>query len=203
MVSWAVMMRRSGRWLFFALLLLPAALRAQTISYAFQVRVEARALGSFGDLGTAIMKFTPEKNAGFRVQGGGDVVHPMDAAAVYRYTLDMRFQMKRDQIQVLSKKNTSNKAGEEILHIVEEILPFVYLAQVLPRAAKGYTLGGGGFGAHTLTYAGSAAEMEIALTRGTRPLATFFMKPAKSGPAQILRFRINRKSGTNLMFVPR
>lgn len=182
-----------------ALAFLGVPAHAQTYSYAFQVQAEAGALGTYGDLGSATMTFTPERDAGFRVQGAGDVKHPLDAAAVYRYTLDMRFRMKGDAVQVLSKKNTCNKAGQEILDLVEEILPFVYLAQVLPRAAKGYALSGA-FGSHTLTF---GANQEIALKRGARPLATFFVQPAKSGPARIERFRINRRNGANLMFVPR
>lgn len=185
-----------------ALTLCATPLWAQSYTYAFQVQAEARVLGSFGSLGTATMTFTPERDAGFRVQGSGNVTHPLDAAVVYRYTLDMHFRMKGDQVQVVSRANTSNAAGKEILDVVEEILPFVYLAQVLPRAAKGYALSGA-FGAHSMTYSGGPGEQEIHLTRGTRPLATFFVQPARSGPAHINRFRINRRSGTNLMFVPR
>src|SRR4051812_39584495 len=108
------MMRISACVSALALMQFPAALRAQTIAYTFRVQAESRVLGAaFGDLGTATMNFTPEKDASFHVTGGGNVVHPMDAAAVYRYTLDMRFQLKRDQILVLSHQNTCNKAGQD------------------------------------------------------------------------------------------
>lgn len=206
MVSWRAMNYAVGYHLgalAACLLALVAPVHAQTIAYSFQVQAEAKALGaSFGDLGTATMNFSPDRDASFRVTGGGNVVHPMDANAVYRYELDMRFALKGDQVQVLSRKNTSNKAGESVLEVVEEIMPYTYLAQVLPRSPKGYTLYGSG-GVHTMTYAGAGGDQEVTLKRGPREIAHFYLRPAAHGPAKILRFRINRRTGANLMFVPR
>lgn len=178
--------------------------RARAISYQFMVQAEARGFvsQSFGDLGTATMLFTPQKDAGFRVQGSGNVVHPLDSSVVYRYELDMHFLLKGDELKLKSRENTSNKAGKEILDIVEEILPFVYLSKMLPRTAKGYTLATP-FGKHTMSYSGTATEWQVSLKSGTREVARFYVRPASRGLGKMLRFRINRRTGANLMFVPR
>lgn len=173
---------------------------AETIGYTFQVQADARMFGTFGDLGTATMQFTPERDAGFRVSGTGTVMHPLDSAVIYRYELDMHFQLRGNEVRILSKHNTSNKAGETIVAAVEEIVPFVYLSQVLPSSSRGYTLSAAG-SLHTLTYT-TGIPQEVSLKRGPRELAHFYVQPA-SPRNRLLRFRINRRSGANLMFVPR
>lgn len=146
------------------------------------------------------MQFTPERDAAFGVRGGGTVTHPLDAAVVYRYEIDMHFQLKGNQVRILSKHNTSNKSGERIVAAVEEILPFVYLSLVLPRSAKGYSLSAAG-APHTLTYAGGN-PVEVSLGRDSRELARFYVQPGQPR-GRITRFRINRRSGANLIFVSR
>ena len=186
--------------------LIPPAACAETVR--FVVNAEARGIVKLDyELGSSSMTFTSEGGAGFRVQGGGRVAHPLDAAAIYEYDLDMRFALKGDHVEVVSKKNTSNAAGKEIMGKVQEILPFVYLSRTLPRTAKGYTLTSPE-GVHVLSYAGTASEihtsdMEVSLKREGRELARFYVRPAVRGPGQLSRFLITRRSGANLMFVAR
>jgi len=185
------------------LLVLASAALAAPVTSTFTVDAEVRALGNRDyEIGTSTLTFTPEGGAGFRIQASGRVAHPLDAAAIYEYTLDMRFRLKADRLEIVSSHNTSNATGKEILEKVENIFPFAYLSRALPRTAKGYRLATRD-GTYTMTYSGAGASTEVSIARGDREVARFFVAPASSGLAALPRFRIIRRNGANLMFQAR
>lgn len=173
---------------------------AQTDHFVIDAQVRGMFKRDFTDIGTASLTYTSGREAAFRVQGDGRVSHPIDASIKFEYSVDMQFQIKGNTLRYVSKKNTSNEAGKELLSGIERIVPFVYLVKMLPRAPKGYTMSTPS-GTYSLSY--NSQGTEVGLTRDKTEVGRFFIQPAVRRFAQLQRFRITRSTGTNLLFTVR
>lgn len=173
---------------------------AQTDRFAIDAQVRGLVKRDFNDIGTGELTYVSMRNAGFRIQGSGRVSHPIDASITFEYSVDMQFRLKGNTLQCVSKKNTSNEAGKELLSGIERIVPFVYLVKMLPRSPKGYTITTPS-GTYSLVYNSNGTE--VGLARDKVDVGRFFIRPTARGLAQLQRFRISRSSGTNLIFTVR
>lgn len=159
---------------------------ARPITQDFEIQYQGR------ELGKATMTWTKPEKGRFTVQGRADIRHPQQAAKVYRFSVDMAFQVEGRRMTVLQRKNRFNREAEEHKAAIENLVPFLSLVQSadfpsLDRPTESSFLAPEGY--YQLRWFPGSGEIEAVLTCDDELVARFRVRAFESG-----RYRLHQVS---------
>lgn len=83
------------------------------------------------EIGKAALQYVPLDAQRFRMRGAAEVVH-REKKKLYKFQVDMSFQLAGRRLAVLDNKSVFAGDAAELREKVERVVPFVYLARTLP-----------------------------------------------------------------------
>lgn len=147
---------------------------------------------SFLDIGFGKVLYKDLGRGRFAIRSRAEIQHP-EKDTLYKFDLDMTFQLRGNHIEVVANESTFNEASASYRDRVEHAAPFVYLAKVLPPPGPGeepsrlyHYLGH----RYAIRYDRSEAGIEATTYRGDEIISKTFISGRDDGFNRVDKFRV-------------
>lgn len=144
------------------------------------------------ELGKAALQYLPLEAGRFRLRGAADVEH-REKKKRYRFQLDMTVQVAGHHLTVLENRNRFDGDAAGIRERVERVVPFLYLARMLPVPAPAEEPARTWLARHGLfvmRYLRREALVEASLYQDDALVARFELEPRGLAPPRLDRIAI-------------
>jgi hypothetical protein len=109
----------------------PAAAPPLTDRFIVDASVGGVVRRDLREIGKAALQYVPLDAQRFRMRGAAEVVH-REKRKLYKFQLDMSFQLAGRRLAVTENKSVFAGDAAELRDKVERVVPFLYLARTLP-----------------------------------------------------------------------